>query len=125
MEEEKKAVNNIDDHEFYIRKTFAENLKKFRNVRKMSQMELAFAANLSSNFINEIENVKKWPSIKTLTKLVEVLNVEPFLLFAPETVLKINDKELFKAELITLITAVLNEGFDRYTVNSAKDPGDG
>ena len=81
-------------------------------------MELASIADLSPNFINEIENEKKWPSIESLTKLVRALSVEPAVFFQPETIVEINDTDMLKAELSTLITAAVNEGIERYTNKS-------
>ena len=117
MKKEKKGIVK-DNHELYIRKIFANNLKKLRGDRHMSQMELAAAANLSSNFINEMENEKKWPSIETLAKLMKALSVEPVHFFTPDIVMKINDADILKRELSALITTVINERIERYTNNS-------
>ena len=113
MKNEKKKIIN-DKHELYIRKIFANNLKKLRSDRHMSQMELASAADLSSNFINEMENEKKWPSIATFTKLVKVFSVEPARFFLPEAVIKIDDADILKEELSGLISAVVNERIEYY-----------
>ena len=125
-EEKEEAIK--DEHELiYIRKLFAKNLKKLRNDRQLSQMELASAADLSPNFINEIENEKKWPSIETLAKLVKVLSVEPFLFFIPETMIKISNVDLLKAELNMLIAAIIDEKIECYTNGSpvALEPDQG
>ena len=120
MKKKKKPIL-ADNHELYIRKIFAKNLKKLRSDRHLSQMELALIADLSTNFINEIENEKKWPSIGSLAKLVRALSVEPVHFFAPETIV-FNDTEMLKAELSTLITAIVNERIERYAGNPPIGP---
>ena len=47
-------------------------------------MELAEKANISMNFLSEIERGNKWPYPETLQNLAESLGVEVFELFRPE-----------------------------------------
>ena len=44
-------------------------------------MALASKSSLATNFINDIENGKKWISPATLSKLSEALGVQPYKLF--------------------------------------------
>jgi len=81
-------------------------------------MELASIADLSQNFINEIEHEKKCPSIETLAKLGDALGVEPVAFFAPETLLKANDAEMLKADLSRLITTRVCDSIDSYSIKS-------
>ena len=117
----KKKAKLEDKYVLYIRKIFARNLKKLRSDRHLSQMELASISDLSTNFINEIENEKKWPSIASIARLVRALSVEPVHFFAPETII-FNDTDMLKAELSTLITAIVNERIERYASNSPIGP---
>ena len=121
MKKEKKT-KETDKHELYIRNIFARNLRKLRSDRHMSQMELADIADLSCNFINEIENEKKSPSIETLAKLVNALSVEPVRFFAPEILFKTSNAKMLKTELSSLNTAVaeLNEKIDRYIIDTSE-----
>jgi transcriptional regulator with XRE-family HTH domain len=48
-------------------------------------MALANKADLAHNFINDIENSRKWVSPATLAKLANILEVEPHQLFLNET----------------------------------------
>jgi len=120
MKKEKTVI--VDKHEIYLRKILAKNLKKLRNDRHMSQMKLASVADISTNFINEIEHEKKWPSIKTLSKLVIALNVEPARLFASEIMLKTDNAEMLRAELISLNLAVaeMNQKFDPFIIYTSE-----
>ena len=60
------------------------NLRKLRNLRECSQMELAEKADISMNFLSEIERGNKWPSSETLQKLADSLDIESYELFRPE-----------------------------------------
>jgi transcriptional regulator with XRE-family HTH domain len=67
-----------------IRSILSGNLRKLRNRREWSQMELAEKADISMNFLSEIERGLKWPYPETLQNLAEALGVEVFELFRPE-----------------------------------------
>jgi len=56
-------------------------LKSLREEARLSQMELALAAGVSQNMIAYIENGKRTPSLTTLLKLCNALNVNPEVLF--------------------------------------------
>jgi len=47
-------------------------------------MELAEKADISMNFLSEIERGNKWPSSETLQNLADSLGVEVYELFKPE-----------------------------------------
>ena len=65
-----------------IREIFSRNLKNFRSQKNLSQFALSNKAGLAHNFVNDIENRKKWVSPETIAKLAAVLEVEPYQLFA-------------------------------------------
>ena len=54
--------------EMEIRKIFANNLKKIRKLKGLSQLKLANELQMAFTFINDIENCKKWVSPETLAK---------------------------------------------------------
>ena len=64
-----------------IREIFSRNLKHFRDRKNLSQFALSNKAGLAHNFVNDIENRKKWVSPETIAKLAHVLDVEPYQLF--------------------------------------------
>jgi transcriptional regulator with XRE-family HTH domain len=74
--------NNIS--EAGIRAMLGKNLKRLRAKQDLSQLELAVKADLTHNFINDIEHGKKWLSPKTLASLSRALEAEPREFFAPE-----------------------------------------
>ncbi|MDR2499498.1 MAG: helix-turn-helix domain-containing protein [Treponema sp.] len=57
------------------------NLKRLRGKKNLSQLALANSAGLTHNFINEIENGRKWVSPDTIAKLTGVLGISPYELF--------------------------------------------
>jgi len=124
MNSEKKE-KKPDKQEIYIRNIFARNLRRLRGDRNLSQVDLASLSKLSPNYINEIENEKKWPSIETMAKLIKALSIEPFLLFKPEMMLKISDPEIFKMELSSSINVIVNEKVDRYVTDDRHRPDSG
>ena len=69
----------------YIYKLISNNIKRFRALQNISQLGLAVKTGLTHNFINDIENCKKGVSIKTLAKLSEALDAEPYQFFLTET----------------------------------------
>jgi len=70
--------------EKYILQLISNNIKRFRSLYNMSQLNLALNTGLTHNFINDIENCKKGVSYKTLAKFSSVFNVEPYQFFLPE-----------------------------------------
>lgn len=67
-----------------LRAILSNNLKRYRNYRKMSQAELAEKLNISIPFLSDVENGRKWISPSTLVKFAETLGIEPHELFKPE-----------------------------------------
>jgi transcriptional regulator with XRE-family HTH domain len=68
-----------------IRSLFSRNLKRLRGLQKISQLTLANQADLTHNFINDIEKGKKWVSAETIAKISSALRVEPYQLFLPDS----------------------------------------
>jgi len=69
--------------EKYIYKLISGNIKRLRSLQNISQLNLALITGLTHNFINDIENCKKGVSAKTLAKLSNALDVEPYQFFLP------------------------------------------
>jgi transcriptional regulator with XRE-family HTH domain len=75
-----------------IRQILGKNIKLLRNLRSLSQNELAEKANISIPFLSNIERSNKWPYPDTLAKLAEALGVEVYELFK-ETKPSLSDNE--------------------------------
>jgi len=69
-----------------LRTIFGKNVKLYRNRRNWSQTDLAEYANISINFLGDIERGKKWPHPDTLTKLASALEIKVFELFLEENI---------------------------------------
>ena len=61
----------------------AENLKRIRKSRKLTQFELAEKVGVSDETIKNIELCKTWTSEKTLSLLTEALDIDIHTLFIP------------------------------------------
>lgn len=57
------------------------NIKKFRTEKKLSQEVLSEKADISCDYMSEIERGKKVPSIKTLCKIADALEIEVYKFF--------------------------------------------
>lgn len=64
-----------------LRQTFINNLKHFRKIRNVRQLDLALEIGKSSNYINSVENGKYFPSPETIEQIAEFLKIEPIQLF--------------------------------------------
>ena len=104
-----KNIGGLDVH-----KLFSMNLKRLRTKAGFSQLSLANTVGLTHNFINDIENGKKWVSPKTIAKLSNSLEVDPYEFFIPPYDLDEN-----KAELISNYLDDLSDSFVR-AVNGIK-----
>lgn len=54
----------------------ADNLKKFRQRKSLTQAELAKKAGINSNYYAKIERGELRPSIETLEKIIKALGVK-------------------------------------------------
>lgn len=55
---------------------FAQQLKKLRKERGLSQEALALLCNIDRTYVGRIENMKRNPSLEILAKLADGLNVK-------------------------------------------------
>lgn len=84
-----------DDMNFVINK-----IREIRIEKKISQLELANIANFSQSFLANVESGKKKPSLLTILRNAEALNVNPREFFPKTTT---NSKEELKTQLRDLI----------------------
>lgn len=69
----------------HLQRRLSFNIKDARKGLEFSQERLAEVAGISSQMVNDIEGCRRWPSVKTLTKLANALQVDVSVLFLPET----------------------------------------
>ncbi|WP_043923487.1 helix-turn-helix domain-containing protein [Leadbettera azotonutricia] len=77
-----------------------EQIRGVRTRKGVSQLELSLKAHLSQSFLASIETGKKQPSVLTLIKIAQALNVSPRIFF-PEP--KGVSREQLKDEIISLL----------------------
>jgi transcriptional regulator with XRE-family HTH domain len=51
------------------------NLRYWRSKRKLTQLQLATLIGTTPGYIHEIENGKKWPTLKMLYKIANALDL--------------------------------------------------
>jgi transcriptional regulator with XRE-family HTH domain len=104
-----------------IARLFGKNLKRIRSSKKISQLTLANMADLTHNFINEIENGRKWVSSDTIAKLAAILEAEPFQFFIPDRSMENINTEIFQEyinEMSVSFGRMVQEFRDQYLQNS-------
>ena len=119
MKETTKGLN--------IRSLFSRNLKRLRNIANYSQLTLALESGLAHNFINDIENGKKWVSAETIAKLATALKAEPYQFFIADS--KWNDQgaEIFSIYLddfSNAFTRMVKEYRQQYLPDSLENKND-
>jgi len=67
-----------------IRDVLAENLKKNRRLRGLTQEQLAEKASVSSHYVAMVETCKTFPKPEMLERFAITLGIEPYQLFAVE-----------------------------------------
>ncbi len=63
---------------------FIQNLRKARRKADLTQATVAEKCSLSTYYVTEIETGRRFPSIDTLQKLCEALDIRPYMLFLSE-----------------------------------------
>jgi transcriptional regulator with XRE-family HTH domain len=76
-------------------------IKAVRIKNGISQMDLSLRSNLSQSFIANLEKGKKQPSVLTLIRIADALNVNPKDFF-PESI-EYNSKEQVKEKIHKLL----------------------
>lgn len=77
----------MNKYEINIYEQIAKNIKKYRNIARISQAELAERVGVSHEFIrrNESKKGRKSFSVDTVWKISVALNINPGLLFEIES----------------------------------------
>jgi len=106
-------------NEKYILQLISNNIKRFRSMHNMSQLNLALNTGLTHNFINDIENCKKGVSYKTLAKFSVVFNVEPYQFFLPDTIPN-NEIMVYVKDINDSVQKVVNDLTQQYLTRDKK-----
>ncbi len=98
-----------------IQKRLAENLRKIRKNKKLTQFELAIKCDLSEAMIKNIELNRSWPSEKTLSQITKALDIDIYKLFLPVAADLEQKKEIkmsIKEEIIKEIRRYIDRQLD-------------
>ncbi len=79
-ENEKTEKDIIEDN---VKRVLAETLRKYRTQARRSQQDVATRCNMSFRYYQELEAGAKKPTITTLFKLADSLEVDPAELIKP------------------------------------------
>ena len=60
-----------------LRETFATNLRRLRNMKGLSQDDLAYEAEISRSYLSQLEKGKFYASLKIIGRLAKALGAEP------------------------------------------------
>ena len=103
-----------------VQDLFITNLKAYRKLRGISQMQLAELCSSSTGYIGEIESGKRFPSVNMIERIAVALKIESWHLFKNEPINKSNltvSKKLAptqKNEIIKRANAALTKILDNY-----------
>jgi transcriptional regulator with XRE-family HTH domain len=92
---------------------FAANLTRLRKEAGLSQSRLAEISGITHNFINDLENMKKSASPKTMDMIAAVLDADPVQFFIDPSHWDAAEKVHFLATLDSIHTNI-NRVFERY-----------
>jgi transcriptional regulator with XRE-family HTH domain len=79
-----------------------DRIRQMRRAKLISQLDLAIKANLSQSFLASLESGKKQPSVMTLIKIAQALEVNPGDLF-PRTIQSGKNTNEIKDEIRSLL----------------------
>lgn len=91
-----------------VKKILGGNIKKLRNLKKLSQTEFAEKISLQTQAISQIETGKAYPLPETLSKICEKFNVSPAFLFSSTEFLT-KEELSSREELLNAIDIILSE----------------
>lgn len=78
---------------------FLQRLKEEREKAGMSQLELAYKAGLSQNMITYLETGKRTPTLTTILKICNALEINPSVLFEDDD----EQREEMKKQIYSLV----------------------
>lgn len=67
-----------------IKKIFGNNVKKTRELQGITQEKLAELIGIGIPALSKIECGKSYPNPITISKIIEILNIKPYLLYIEE-----------------------------------------
>ena len=75
-----------------VRIILAKNMKRFREISGISQMDLAEKIGCSPTLIGKIETMKRFPSAENIDRIAEALKITPADLFSDDNTEELKSK---------------------------------
>ena len=117
-------MDEDEQEDINVKLLFGRNLKRLRNISKLSQVDLSVEANVAHNFINDIESGKKWVSAETIGKLAKALKVKPYQFFISSSILDVQGEEalsFYMDDFADTLANVIKEHRHRYLSRKSGD----
>ena len=111
-----------------IQRLFGSNVKRLRTRYGLSQLSLATEIGMTHNFINDIENGKKWVSSQTIAKLAQKLHAKPADFFVSDASLEQHEADFITTYIDDISQTVLKavtETKSRYIQDTLHRSADG
>ncbi len=96
-----------------------ENIKRIREVKKLSQKEVISAIGMGAAQYSRIENSKTDPSVSTMERIAKALGVELAELFSADSLQEVNSFDKTLMEKIRLVESLSEE--ERKTIYTILD----
>ncbi len=107
-----------------IQSLLIENVKRHRSRLGLTQSKLAELCDLSPNFISSVESGKKIPSIETMQKLVDALDIKPYQLLIDDrdtaSIGNLESLTRYKEFLHDTVGTAINESLDKFIPGEEK-----
>ena len=103
-----------------IQELFIANLKAYRKLRGISQMQLAALCDSSTGYIGEIETGRCFPSVNMIEKIAASLEIDSWQLFRNEPINLSNSNAPAKlahtqrTEIIKMTSTALSKILEKY-----------
>jgi transcriptional regulator with XRE-family HTH domain len=101
-----------------IRDILGKNIKTIRFHQGLSQAELAEKADISVNFLSNLERGMKWPRSDTLSQIARAFSVPIAELFKEETAIPDSFKEIlahYSEDVSRLVNQSIKSAYDQYS----------
>ncbi len=101
-----------------VNDSMAANLKRYREMQKLTQEQLAELAGCSKNHLSALERGKKFPGAALIEKFSRILNVKPYQLLLDESDIK---KHLKRDTIIEYVMESINTDYLKKLTETDKE----
>jgi transcriptional regulator with XRE-family HTH domain len=109
----------------YLKDALGRNIKRYRFHHELSQAELAEKADVSVNFISDLERGTKWPRADTIARIAQALEVPASDLFKEEDTTPDKAKEImtqFSDDMSRTVIKALDTVQEQYAAYLSSEP---